>query len=122
VLLWVVVGLALGAWSLLCWMGQAVLGWAGWAQGLDWATASVRLELPSQLTDWLGLGWVNALNDQLVAWGPALHNAVSGLPDLSGWIGVLIWILWGLGALGLVLAGGLTSGLIALAQRGARPS
>lgn len=116
-LAWAVVVVLAGLWSLLCWVGHAVLTWDGWAKGLDWATAVPELTLPPWLEEMLGLQWVNWARELLISWGPSVHGAMSSLPDLSGWAGGLVWITWGIGTALLLLLGAAASVVIALVRR-----
>lgn len=123
---WAVV-LVLGLlWSLFCWATHAVFGWDGWASGADWVKDMPPLPLPQWLQEMLGIAWLENLREWLGEWGPEIHGWLSGLmgslPDLGGWLQVVVWIVWGLGV-GLLLVGGaLLSGFIALARRaGAAP-
>ncbi len=118
-LVWIVAGLLAALWSLLCWTGHAVLSWQGWSQGLDWAAQVSRIEVPQSLADWLGSGGVETLRRLLIEVGPVIEGAVSWLPDLSGWITAIAWVMWSLGVLFLIVCAGFTSGLIALASRAA---
>jgi hypothetical protein len=116
-LAWTGVLVLWGLWSTLCWLARWVVGWEGWQRGGDWAAHVPEMPMPEWLSAWLGLGWVQALREALLEWGPALQAWVQSWPDLSGWASGLIWGLWALGSVLLFIAGLALSGLIALVRR-----
>lgn len=76
-LIWGIAGLGLLAWTLLAWLGHAVIEWVS---GLA-ASGAVALPVTGEAADWLG-------------WAAII------LGDISG---VVVIIVWALGA-GLILA------------------
>jgi len=99
---WVVVLLLLALWSGLVASGHAllvgVLAHTGSLGGVDWnLPESVTALLPVPVAEWL----VSALE----TWTPQLHALVDWLPALSGGVTLLAWVVWGLGALFLLVVG-----------------
>lgn len=103
ILSWVVVGLLLVLWSIFVWVGQllltALLGGASHLPTKD-------LGVPEAWTSWLPQALSEWMTATLEAAQPWLQTVVDQMPVLAGGIEVLAWVLWALGALLLVLAGG----------------
>lgn len=107
-LIWALVALAAGLWSLLCWGLHALLGWDGWRKGLDWEQLP-RLELPDWIAEWLGLDWLPLLREWLVSLGPQLQAWLEMLPPLGDWAAALALLVWALGLLAFIGGGALAS-------------
>lgn len=99
---WVVVLLLLALWSSLVWTVQAflvsLLAHAGSLGAGDWT-------LPDSLRDWLPTVVADWLVSTVETLTPQLQALVSALPSLSGWITVLAWGVWALGALVTLVLG-----------------
>lgn len=101
-LAWMVVLLLLAAWSLLVWLGHAVLAaLLGGAGGLPWRD----LALPESWTVWLPPAVSEGLTDLIDALRPPLEALAAQMPSLVGATTVLAWVVWALGALALLAAG-----------------
>jgi hypothetical protein len=115
ILIWILAALALVAWSLVSWGLHAVLGidpqWVG-----DIGPLIAQVPYRDVLEVWMP-GWEAMLR-------AAANLAMVGL----GWLGsigpVLVWVVWGLGALFIVAMAALASGIVALVRRasGSRPA
>jgi hypothetical protein len=100
---WMVVLLLLAVWSLLVWLGHAVLAaMFGGAGRLPWQ----ELALPESWTVWLPQGVSEGLTDLIDGLRPWLEGLAAQMPSLVGATTVLAWVVWALGALCLVAAGG----------------
>jgi hypothetical protein len=117
VLVWGLVLLLWGLWSLTCWLGHATLGWAaGQVAGGNLAELP-PLTLPEPLAQLLGLEWLAWARELMVSWGPTLQGWLAAMPDLSGWVTVIAWLSWTLGSGALLLLGLAGSGTVALTRR-----
>lgn len=110
--IWITTALLLACWTLLAWA-------SAWLLGLDpaWITdLAARLrELPMAATlDMWMPGWDGLLTSLM----SLLQTLLAGF----GQVGVaLVWVLWGVGALLLLGAAALGSGLVKMLRRGAPP-
>jgi hypothetical protein len=99
---WVGVLLLLALWSGLVWSGAAVLtamlSHAGAMGAGDWG-------LPPALTDALPVWAAEWLVGTLENFTPQLQWLAGALPGLSGWVNVLAWLVWGVGAVLLLGVG-----------------
>jgi hypothetical protein len=119
IITWILVLLALAAWTLLAWGFDALVSWSA-ANGAAWAAGSApteALHLPAWLADWVPPDVAAALTSALAALGPLVETAMSHAPSLAGGLSWLVWIAWGLGAFVLLLAGALLSGVIKVFRR-----
>ncbi len=110
-LVWILTLLALGLWSLLAWGTHVVLT-------LDPAVVGNLKPLVEQIP-------YGALIEQWVPGWQALLTATidltqSALGWLGGAAGVIVWIVWSLGALLIVGGGVVGSVIVALVRKGAR--
>lgn len=113
---WILVLSLLAFWSLAVWAMQAVATWTlsqagalgGAAPGPD------GLPLPDWLTAWLPPELAQALAAMLAGVGPLVDSLLQAMPALAGGVTVLTWLLWGLGALLLLVIGAGLHGLIAV--------
>lgn len=118
-LVWSLVGLAAGLWTLACWAVHALLTGPDWgsADPGAWLVWLEQWRIPLWLAAWLPMEAVTALKTLLTAWGPGLAALLQELPGLLAWLTPLLWLGWGLGL--LVLAGcGLAGSLVVAALRG----
>lgn len=125
VITWLLVLLALAAWTLLAWAFDALVTWSA-ANGAAWAAGSASTEpvhLPAWLAPWLPPDAAAGLAAALATLGPVVESALSHAPSLAGGLAWLVWIAWGLGALVLLLAGAVLTGVIKVfRRRSAEPS
>jgi hypothetical protein len=110
--IWIIAALLLGLWSLLTWGVLTVLGLdPGWVQNAK----PLIEQIPYA-----------ALIDQWIpGWQPLLLALLDLTHTLLGWLGgagtVVVWVLWALGAAGLLLLGVVLTLVVAAAQRASRP-
>jgi hypothetical protein len=110
-LVWILTLLALGLWSRLAWGTHVVLT-------LDPAVVGNLKPLVEQIP-------YGALIEQWVpGWQALLTATIDLTQSMLGWLGgaagIIVWIVWGLGAL-LVVGGGVVgSVIVALVRKGAR--
>lgn len=119
VVVWVPVLVLLGAWSLLCWAAHALITGPDWSQAPSaWLGWLEQWQIPVWLSLWLPMEAITALKSAITAWGPQLQDWLAGTPDLLGWLTPALWLVWGLGGLGLVMMGVLGSVLVLALKRG----
>jgi hypothetical protein len=114
--IWIIAALLLALWLAL---GYGVASLAGLAAGLQ--------GLPAQWYELMGrvpgAAWMDAW---LPGWREAVVQTADVIAAVMGWMGdalpVLVWVVWGLGALGLVAFAALLSGIVALARRKSPPA
>jgi len=104
-LCWSVVAALLAAWSLLVWLGQALLSALLAGAG---RVGVPELALPEAWTAWLPQPLSEGLTQILQAAQPLLQGALALLPGLTGGATFLAWAVWLVGALLLLAAGALT--------------
>ncbi|PTT92590.1 hypothetical protein DBR42_01640 [Pelomonas sp. HMWF004] len=99
---WALVLLLLALWSVLVMAAQALLSaaltHAGALGSGDWA-------LPEVLTAWLPVPMAEWLAGTVETLTPQLQWLAGLLPSLAGATTLLAWVVWGLGALLLLLVG-----------------
>jgi hypothetical protein len=111
--IWAIAALFIGLWTLLAYGVNALLGLGTRLAGMPagWYELLARMPAGEHLDDWLP------------GWREATVAAAQALSALLGWLGdagpVLVWVVWGLGAAGLVLGAALLSGLVVLGRRAA---
>jgi len=126
-IVWLPTAAAVGLWTLLCWAVHGLLASAGPALGdpAAWLAALEQWRIPLWLAAWLPMELVTAwkawLTETVAAWGPWLGALWDRAPALLGWLAPLVWLAWGLGALGL-LGCGLAGSVLVAALRRARPA
>ena len=109
--IWMIAALLVGLWSLLAYGVGTLAGLAAGLSGLpaDWYALLDRIPGAAWMGDWLP-GWREAVVAAAQVIGMAL-----------GWLGgalpVIVWVVWGLGTLGLVLCAALLSGIAAWARK-----
>jgi len=99
---WVLVLLLLALWSGLVWSGTALLAallsQAGALGAGDWSLPPVLSDtLPRWAAEWLAATMEN--------FTPQLQWLAGALPGLAGWVNALGWLVWGVGALLLLVLG-----------------
>lgn len=121
-LVWTLVALAAGLWSLACWATHALLTGPDWAAADPgaWLAWLEQWQIPLWLAAWLPMEAVTLLKTWLTGWlsdwGPWLDELLVQAPDLLGWLAPLLWVAWGLGLL-LLAGGGLAGSLLVAALR-----
>ena len=116
---WVLVLLLLALWSGLVWSGAAMLAallsHAGAVGADDWSLPPALAEaLPVWAAEWL-IGTLENLT-------PQLQSLAAALPGLAGWVNALAWIVWGAGALVLLVVGAAVHVAVALVRKSRAPS
>ncbi len=120
---WFLVFALLTVWSVCVWILHSVVAWsitgagalAGQAQQLEF------LALPEWLAIWVPADVVLALNTSLAGVLPWVASISSALPAAAPWLGLLAWIVWGVGFLLLGVGGLLLHGLIAITRKSSVP-
>lgn len=110
VAVWAIVLALLACWSGFVWAAHALLTalltHAGGLGAGDWT-------LPEPLAAWLPTEVATWLAGALETLAPHLQSLLGWVPALSGGLTVLGWVLWGLGALLLLLGAGLCHAALA---------
>jgi hypothetical protein len=113
-LVWIPTSLLLALWSLLGWAVHGLLTGPDWTDGAPaWPQWLERWQIPAGLAEWLPMHALTALKTWLTALGPWLEDLLQQAPALMQWLAPLLWLVWGVGALGLLLVGGVGSVLVA---------
>lgn len=114
--IWIVTALLLSLWLLL---GYGVASLGGLAAGLQGMPAQ-WYELLARIP---GAPWMDLW---LPGWREAVVQTADILGSVLGWMGdalpVLVWVVFGLGAVGLVALAAMLSGIVALARRRSPPA
>lgn len=111
--IWSVILLLVALWTLGAWGMAALLGAdAGWID---------------RLQAWLfDAPWRESFDAWWPGWMMATQAALDALQALLQWLGGvapwLVWLLWGVGAFGFVLLGGLLTLVVVLLRKGSPPS
>jgi hypothetical protein len=115
-IVWIILTLMLGFWTLLTWTADAVLTWPGWnAEALStWPAWVVSLQPPVWLAPWLPAEWLDAGRQILLDWGPAIQASIQQIPDLTGWLSAIVWGVWLIGAFCFLLMGIAASAMVRL--------
>jgi len=109
--IWVIAAGIVALWSVLAYGVGTLAGLTAGLTGLpaDW------YEL---IAGTPGAEWMDMV---LPGWREAVVQTAQVLGAVLGWLGgalpVIVWVIWGLGTVGLVLCAALLSGLVALARR-----
>jgi hypothetical protein len=119
----VIVICLLGGWTLMAWTADAVIGWSGWnADALGaWPEWVASLQPPAWLAIWVPSGLIDGARQTLIDWGPAIRASMQRVPDMTGWLGAVVWLIWLTGAGGLVLMGIAASAVVRLFRTGGPP-
>lgn len=120
---WSLIAVILAGWSVLVWVLHALAAWSLDSAGrlAGDAEPGSLLSLPAWLAAWVPLDVVHALGDTLSWLGMGVDALLQAAPALATGLGVLSWVLWGLGCLVLLLLGAGLHGLISLWRRRAPP-
>jgi hypothetical protein len=122
---WALVLSLLALWSLGAWAFHAVAVWTVSNAGVLTTNAGAIVGVPL-LPDWLASlvppEMQLALTSTLSAVVPTIEAVVGQLPALAGGLSTAVWVVWGAGAIGLLVLGFVGSALIRLFQRHARGS
>ncbi|MBI5721926.1 MAG: hypothetical protein HZC37_29990 [Burkholderiales bacterium] len=109
--IWTIAAVAIGLWSLLAY-GVGTL--AAQTAGLTGLPA----EWYELIAGTPGGEWMDMV---LPGWREAVVLSAQALGAALGWLGgalpIIVWVIWGVVAAGLVLSAALLSGLVALARR-----
>jgi hypothetical protein len=113
-LLWIVVLFLGAAWSLLAWAAHAIVTWPGWrAPDLTaWSERLGEVQVPAWAQAFVPAQAAESLKSLFAQWGPGLHEALAGMPDLGAWLAPAVVAVWALGM--VALAGGGLAGTIGL--------
>ncbi len=109
--IWIIAAFIVALWSALAYGVGTLAGLTAGLTGLpaDW------YEL---IAGTPGAEWMDMV---LPGWREAVVQTAQVLGAVLGWLGgalpVIVWVIWGLGTVGLVLCAALLSGLVALARR-----
>lgn len=114
---WAIALALLACWSGLVWSAHALLivllDQAGNLGTGDWS-------LPAPLAAWLPTAVAEWLAGTLETWAPQLQSLLGWVPALSGGVTLLGWVVWGVGALLLLVGGVLCHVALALWLRSRR--
>jgi len=119
---WAIAVALLACWSGFIWAAHALLtallAHAGQMGAGDWS-------LPAPLAAWLPTEVAEWLAGMLETWAPQLQALLGWVPAMSGGVTLLGWVVWGVGALLLLVVGVLCHVALALwlkSRRGATAS
>ncbi len=106
-IIWIIVAMLLGFWTLLAWTADAVLTWPGWSSAslAAWPAWVAGLQPPGWLAPWMPTEWLEIARQILIEWEPVIRDSLQQIPDLSGWLTAIVWAAWIIGALGFLLMG-----------------
>ena len=116
---WFVVFGLIAIWSLAIWALHFFAAWsvssvgalAGRAESVEGVFA------PGWITAWIPPEVLLALKSLLSALTPAMDSALIHAPSWAGGLSAALWLLWGIGAVILLVLGGVLHGLIAMFRR-----
>ena len=116
---WITVASLLALWSLAAWALHAAGVWAvsnaGALSGV--ATGVEGLRLPQWLASWVPPEIAQSMAAMLAELAVLLDGVLQSAPALAGGVSVVVWVLWGIGAVILVGMGALLHALIAMWRR-----
>lgn len=128
---WLVVAGLLLTWTLLAWLADAVVGWVAGLSPAQLADVGQGASEVAQqvgqfpVPEWLGVWWpagaAEAWSATVAAVLPWAQAAVEHLPGVVGWLSPVVWVLWGLGAVLLLLLGGGASTALHYLTKSAKP-
>jgi len=116
---WFFVFALLTVWSVCVWVVNAVVSWsmtgvgilAGQTQQLD------GMALPEWIYTWVSTDVGLTIKTGLVSVLPLLESILFTLPAAVPWLGLLAWIVWGIGFFILGVGGLLLHAFISLARK-----
>jgi hypothetical protein len=116
---WIAVFGLLALWSLGAWALNAVAVWSAANAGAlaGKAGALETLNLPAWLAPWMPEQALPAVKSLAAALIPMVDSLLAFAPSLAGGLTLAIWLLWGLGTLGLLVLGVIAHALIAMLRR-----
>jgi hypothetical protein len=113
IVIWIFTLLGLAVWSLLAWGLHALL-----VMDPDWiddVEALIR-----------NVPYANVIDRWFPGWQDLLHATMDLAQTVLGWVGsnapLVVWIVWGIGALLLLAAGGLLSLIVCLLTEKKKPT
>lgn len=115
-LIWITTAMLLALWTLGVWAAAALTSWAGTAMdagGVDLSAVVASVQLPVWLTWWFDPGWISSAIESLLWALEGVQLTLPWLGSIAGWLVVALWVMWGLGALTLLVLGGGTHWLVA---------
>ncbi|KNZ34107.1 MAG: hypothetical protein AD742_01395 [Methylibium sp. NZG] len=116
-LVWVIVFLLLGVWTLGAWVSDGVVSWAAVHAGTMSVAAMGVPELPAWTEPWLPAEWIKQAHEIAVASAPAIDPLLKHAPAAAGWITIAVWIVWAMGGIALLVLGAVLSGLVSWSRR-----
>lgn len=109
--IWLVAALLATLWTGLAMVSVSLVGWllsvVGSAPTGELAGMVGPWPVPAWLTPWVDAAWLQAAQATLVELVRWLGEVMPSASSLMAWITPLVWVLWGLGMIGLLLAAGL---------------
>ncbi|RPH43612.1 MAG: hypothetical protein EHM87_13230 [Burkholderiales bacterium] len=108
--LWIVAGLLLAIWTGGALLTVELVEWAGRllasGQATDLAAAAARWPVPAWAVLWVDPALLEPMR-QAVIWTLGVFGGLlPALGSASGWLGIAVWLLWGLGAAVLLALAG----------------
>lgn len=119
VLNWFVVTILLALWSLAAWAFHSIAAWtAANAEVLASSSgAAEAMRAPDWLAPWFPPELAEAITSVLPALAPPIETILHWVPDLTGGLPMLVWVIWAVGSALLIVLGLLLSGTIAVLRR-----
>lgn len=109
--IWGVFGLLAGLWTAGAFIASELTQWASQlvASGAanDLGQAAARWPAPSWLALWFDPAWIQTLQAMTLWTLQGLGDAIPFIGSALGWLVPLVWLIWGVGALGLLVVAGL---------------
>lgn len=118
-LIWLGVFFGVALWSAVMWMFHAAGAWAlantGALAGGSGALQAIRL--PAWVEPWIPPELVGAITQTVQGLAPMLEWLLALAPSLAGGFAVAMWVVWAIGAVGLVVLGLIASALVGMLRR-----
>lgn len=116
---WFVVLSLLALWSLAAWALHTITAWtaSNVAVLAEGSGVAEGLLMPEWLAPWVSPEFSLALDSTVSAVAPAIEGLLAWAPTLAGGLSVVIWGVWGIGAVLLIVLGFVVTGLIAMLRR-----
>lgn len=106
-LVWIVFALLLLLWTGTLWVAAEFTRWAGAfigsGQAVDWAAMASSWKLPAWLAWWVDPSLIEGLMSTAVLALEAMRDALPWVESASGWLVAVAWVVWGFGAVLLLL-------------------